>query len=286
MPNHITNRIELVGDSKRVAELVEKFSTHFEETENRTHDGCIIYCSQDGEYGWLNEKTGLFNRRDVADDVDFIPEGFSPDLEPAWTRFPDFNKIVPMPKELEEYSPHLAIVTAVEAKYQTPVSGNILLASMQFASREKASYDFNEADQKLFERGCRNYEEVGYIYWYDWTSDMWGTKWNAYDCEKKSDNVFLFDTAWSGVPKLIKKMAKEFPDIEIFYEYSDEDTGNNCGVYKFTGEQAIGGKLENRSNEAYELAFKLRPGRKDDYELTAEGYQYKEEEEEENEARV
>lgn len=278
MPNHIKNRIELLGDSSQIKELMAKYSTHYETCPNTTYDGALIYKKIDEKYsyGWLDPKTGVFTRREQPD-VNGVPDGYVQDMEPAWTRFPDFNKIVPMPAALEDYNPCHNITTAIEAKYNTRLSDSPLLAIMQQRSRQEIDFKFNEGQQAMFDRGCKNYEETGYIYWYDWACDNWGTKWNAYSCEQLEDNVFVFETAWAGVPALIAKMAKEFPSIKITYEYSDEDTGNNCGIYQFNGDSVIGGKLENESNAAYELAFKLRPDRRESYILTQNGYKYNEE---------
>lgn len=276
MPNHIMNRLELVGNSQRVKELVAKFSTHYEPAP-RTTDFDEVICKNDqGEYGWLNPKTGVFKRRNKPD-ADVMPEGFSPDIEPAWTLFPDFNKIVPMPAIMVGYNPCSNITTAIEAKYNIGLSNHPLLAIMQQQSREQVDFKFNAEQQAMFDRGCKIYEETGYIYWYDWACDKWGTKWNAYNCAKLADNVYEFQTAWRGIPKLIAKMAEEFPDVTIHYEYSDEDIGSNCGTYLFYDGKVVGGELENGGQEAYELAFKLRPHVQKYYILTEQGYECLEE---------
>jgi len=276
MPNHITNRLELVGDAQRVAEFVERFSTHYEPAPRTTDFDEVIYKNDQGEYGWLNPKTGVFNRRNKPD-TDMVPEGFAADIEPAWTLFPDFNKVIPMPAIMENYNPYHNITTAIEAKYSIGYSGHPLVAMMQQQSREQVDFNFNEEQQAMFKRGCKIYEETGYIFWYDWACDKWGTKWNAYDCAQLADNIFTFLTAWNGVPKLIEKMAQEFSDIKIIYEYSDEDTGANCGAYEFFEKGKRGGKLENGSIEAYELVFKLKPYIREHYILTENGYEGKEE---------
>lgn len=279
MPNHITNRLELLGDPQRIAAFVERFSTYYEPAPRITDFDDVIYKNDQGEYGWLNPKTGAFRRRNQPD-TNVIPEGFAVDIEPAWTRFPDFNKIVPMPAIMENYNPYHNIVTAIEAKYSVGLSGHPLLAIMQQQAREQVDLNFNEEQQVMFERGCKIYEKTGYIYWYDWASDKWGTKWNAYNCDKLADNVFTFQTAWRGVTGLVTQMAQEFLDIKIIYEYSDEDTGANCGAYEFYEGKQSGGKLEDGSQEAYELVFKLKPHMRKYYILTENGYEYNEDDNE------
>ena len=120
-------------------------------------------------------------------------------------------------------------------------------------------------------------ESYGHATWYSWSVENWGTKWNSSECEKISDTVFDFVTAWSGVPQLIEKMSLEFPDVKISYEYSDEDTGANCGVGTYLNGEVEFKRLESQSTEAYELAFKLRSDRKEDYQLVDGKYEYVEE---------
>lgn len=108
--------------------------------------------------------------------------------------------------------------------------------------------------------------------WYEWNKQNWGTKWNSYFCEKKDDNIFIFETAWCGVPIIVEEMSKQFPEIEIVYEFADEDIGYNTGYYKLKNgiiEELI---FKGGSKESYDLAFKLRPERKNYYKLVNNNY--------------
>lgn len=72
--------------------------------------------------------------------------------------------------------------------------------------------------------------------WYDWNIENWGTKWNAYDTVILQDipdhpipdydgNHTLqavFDTAWSPPTPVVRRLAHDFPDTEIYHEYIDE----------------------------------------------------------------
>lgn len=219
MPNHIKNRLTISGDPERIKELFEKYSTHYPETHKKTFDGSLIYRNEDnGEYGWLGDD-GSFSTRTGKESASVIP-GFKPVMEEAWTRFPDFEKIIPMPKEVEETK-------------NTP--GPMPL-------------------------------------WYSWSVQNWGTKWNSYSCEQDlENNVYDFETAWSAVPALMNMLAEEFDDLEIFYEWADEDTGNNTG--RGILPHAI--YLEDGSDEAYEQAIKLRPYLEEELVLTSDGYAWK-----------
>lgn len=116
-------------------------------------------------------------------------------------------------------------------------------------------------------------------WWYTWNTKNWGSKWGGYDYKNPSVNVFEFDTAWSNCLPIIRKISEAFDDVEIHYAYADEDTGSNCGKYIFVaGVEIAAQRPANQSNEAYELAFELRPDIASKYELVDGKYEYKEDE--------
>lgn len=233
MPNHIKNRLTIEGDQSRIDELYAQFSTHYEAKQATSYDGHPAY-ERDGSYGWL-QPDGRFAYRTGMGDMqyaDAVLPGYLPKIDAAWTRFPDFEKVVAPPDD--------------PAYRDEP-------------SQEKARHSPN--------------------WWYEWNRNNWGTKWNAYSCEKLEGNVWQFGTAWCAVPKIIIMMMAEFPDLHWTYEYADEDTGYNCGVASFNGIVTVGAPLENGSKAAYDLAFKLRPDNAQHYELVDGNYKYKEEEE-------
>lgn len=92
-----------------------------------------------------------------------------------------------------------------------------------------------------------------------WAIRNWGTKWNAYSQRRISNNTIYFETAWSGIPDLIYKLAWIFPDITIGYSYADEDTGYNTGIFTFRGVSDTSVvTYSDGSKEAYDLAFNIR----------------------------
>lgn len=268
MPNHIRNRITITGDQLTIDELKSRFSTHYEETQATSDDGDLTFKKGDN-YGWL-AKDGSFTIRDYKGNnikVDAVPDGYEPLMEPAWTRFPDFNKVIPMPEELEG-TVYDGLVMFVENPFSvmSPIENLI-----------KAFEAHDEDSIKNFCKAIRNIRKYGHATWYSWAVENWATKWNAYECREVEGNVFEFDTAWSGVVKIISKIAESFPSLRIVYEHSSEDTGYNCAVYVFeSGMQVSSTVLDGGSKEAIELAFKLRPEIADDYELVGDNYQYKE----------
>lgn len=63
--------------------------------------------------------------------------------------------------------------------------------------------------------------------WLTWSSDNWGTKWNAYSCEKGviDGKAFIqFDTAWSPPYPVMAAFANRF---QIPFEHRYFDEGHN-----------------------------------------------------------
>lgn len=268
MPNHIKNRLEITGTKEQVEAVIKKFSNTYPEEPNKSYSGDLVYISKDG-VGWLNEETGVFTQKNKKD-VQGVPKGFKQDFTEAWTRFPDFDKIIPCPESLHITSD--GWVSPMDNQF----SANTLLKAHLDEMRE--SFDKNpnrkKKTMKNFLQGVENYLNYGHATWYSWSIDNWGTKWNCYDCETIESNVFEFDTAWSGIPNMIDLMSKEFPEVKFLYEWSDEDTGSNCGIAMYLNGELDLDRLENGSKEAYDLAFKLRPDYKKDYELKDGKYEY------------
>ena len=105
-----------------------------------------------------------------------------------------FNKIIPMPKELEGT--------------RSPV--------------ENPDSEENKALRAKY----------GFDNWYDWRWSNWGTKWDACEVYDESDGdefVLTFDTAWSFPTPVVVKLSKMFPTLTFTYNATEES-----GMYDFT----------------------------------------------------
>lgn len=83
--------------------------------------------------------------------------------------------------------------------------------------------------------------------WYDWNSDNWDTKWDAYvldnldEWANDDETVNLvasfgeFQTAWSPPVSVIQKLQKMFPDYSFALDYIDEQF-LFCGTVDIKGE--------------------------------------------------
>ncbi len=195
----------------------------------------------------------------------------------------DFNKIMPMSSDLD-------VPSSSEGedgkKYLLGLSGNIFQReayqrSEHYQRMETLKNEAPERFERCLELGRKylhNIAEYGNEDWYGWRIANWGTKWNAYDIHLEDWNVLYFNTAWSGVPKLISMLAVMFPEVTIKYDFADENTGYNVGSYIMRGEEVEDNSPADDSAEAWAIVFELSVASIEDYEEQPDGsYSYKEE---------
>lgn len=160
------------------------------------------------------------------------------------TEYLDFEKIIPMPKEL-----------AIE-------SGSRLDKGMEFIDNHVLSVELINSlsgEEKeclnLGFKGLYNERHYGFKDWYDWCRAKWGTKWNSHDCDFCGDEFYI-STAWSCPVPIFQKLS-ELLHKEIEIVYADEDSGYNTGEYTFeNGEETYCNHPKGGSYEAFELYTK------------------------------
>lgn len=111
-------------------------------------------------------------------------------------------------------------IEAVRALMDVPEEGNAKGESFNFRQVIPMPESFEKADG-----------------WYHWSVANWGTKWNSYDVEWKSDNVIRLDTAWSIPQPVYRALAEKFPNVKFFVFFADEDRGSNCGLLVLNGDE-------------------------------------------------
>ncbi len=205
----------------------------------------------------------------------------------------DFNKILPMPKELEIISGTTTdravelYLTSInpdikyfgEHKVEKTVLQNITNLANSSKSFTKYRNDLAKdeikklkplfigdgllSDKQIIEYGRKAVDNVmkhNAMDWYDWSVKNWNTKWNACHTifDEKTPNMICFDTAWSDVRGLIQKLSKKFPTNTFEYSYSEEQVGLYTGVAEYkNGKMLQDIEYADQSKEAYELAFDL-----------------------------
>lgn len=103
----------------------------------------------------------------------------------------DFNKILPMPKVLDEDG------------------------GFDKMTQEERLLFLKENDD------CSD--------WYSWHIHFWGTKWNANETQVIDDYTVEFDTAWNMPEEVFKAISKKY-NTTINVKYADENIGYNCGI--------------------------------------------------------
>lgn len=256
MPNHIQNRLQVIGDNQEV----QKVLTHIK-----------------GNY-------------DDGKEMQI-----------------DFNKIKPMPKELN-IETHSGVEMWAEictgqidfaslfqpmetsasemfknGKYGTLASRMNAGTTMEHLTgkRQGNVKDLSEADFNTFIQCLKNYRKHGNTSWYEWSLENWGTKWNAYgqNDERNTEDTIYFQTAWSCPIELIQEVSRMFPLVKLHLAYADEDSGSNAGKITFeNGEATEVNQPEGQSTEAYDIYFELHPDSKENYKLVEGKYEYVDEE--------
>lgn len=186
------------------------------------------------------------------------------------TKAVDFNKIIPMPSSLDILDSSFGDdgMRLLLAKADPLFVTNVAIDDLQ-----QKLIKWNKYDQSidLGKQYLINIATTGYKTWYDWRCANWGTKWNALD-SVAIDNYVTFNTAWSGVVKLMEKLSTYFLDVTFDYSYADEDTGYNCGFGTILNGVASMTYPVGGSKDAYEVAFELRPQDKEYYVLKDGNY--------------
>jgi hypothetical protein len=99
MPNHIKNRIELIGELSDLDSIIKNFGTVVGSSLNMTHDEQSVICKKKGsEWGfcWLDLRTGRAWNRDSFDQIG-LPSGYEIEINESFLMFPDFKKVIPPP---------------------------------------------------------------------------------------------------------------------------------------------------------------------------------------------
>ena len=169
----------------------------------------------------------------------------------------DFNKIIPMPKSLEIEAGFQEDLVSLYMTYINPQVFHQGIQNHQdelpiikqnpFLPRYRDDLSKEEIEKMLkrfssySEEQCLeigkqyydNYLQHGATSWYHWCIDNWGTKWNACDPYKASENIIVFDTAWNHPEPIIQKISELF-DVNVKLAYADENfNGGNCGFMEY-----------------------------------------------------
>jgi hypothetical protein len=161
----------------------------------------------------------------------------------------DFEKILPMPAELQGITSPANIVSKEE------------MAKCFADYKEWQKTDMKKCKPRVnISLEFSNYlkQKYGADNWYDWRVKNWGTKWNAKNVIlDESGNLKSFDTAWSPPSKIFEEIARiEKEDVsfilifegtgKIFEEtFSCEGWHSNEHIATYHYEETDEGELED-----------------------------------------
>ena len=159
-------------------------------------------------------------------------------------QFIDFNKIIPLPKELEISAGSLEELVSLYMTYINPevdyygeghkeenvcsVQNEVFRFDQNLNPDqiEKMLTRFNKySEEQCLQIGKRyydNYKDFGATSWYHWCIGNWGTKWNACELYMASENIIVFYTAWNYPESIIQKISELF-DVNVKLAYADEN---------------------------------------------------------------
>lgn len=194
----------------------------------------------------------------------------------------DFNQIIPFPSELENLT---AEVKVFPEQSQADAYQRTQEASFTRWTPEQRAFmgvdgKTHAISQETHDRFMREY---GGTNWYNWNTSNWGTKWNAYDIERRDEETIKFETAWAFAEPIILALSEKFPDAELVIQYADEDWGRNYGEVSYKAGELIDGGHEHlgRGEDAEHFAVEVNYGMPYD-QFRAENPDYFEDEEDED----
>ena len=143
----------------------------------------------------------------------------------------DFNKIIPMPPELN-ISHCETVKKLTYAKYiQKSVDKHF-----EIFLRAEGSHSY-QSKLLLAERYFENYQKYEAMTWYDWCNIHWGTKWNAlydeFQEQNKDPHVIHFITADHPSVPIMNALACKYPEVSFSLEYFNESDNEDITTLKF-----------------------------------------------------
>ena len=130
----------------------------------------------------------------------------------------DFNKILPMPKELD-----IDDCSVSEDAYKFYYGTQAMKPLNYIPSDEK----------KILADAYKNNKEIfGHTTWYGWCREKWGVKWNASDSKvgetvkMRSRDLYrvniYFETAWDIPRGVYEEIAKQHPELKFSITIDEE----------------------------------------------------------------
>ena len=169
----------------------------------------------------------------------------------------DFNKIFPIPTELEGTQSPTKIISQEEYDLQEE-----RIAKGDLTENELKWGVSRGLTQELVDEYINKF---GFADWYGWQDYNWDTKWNASESVFYGDR-YEFNTAWSTPFNLLVELSKKYPKLTFSVDYADEDFGHNVGHYVLRNGEEIDCFIpDGGTYESIKMAMQVQYGEPIDY---------------------
>lgn len=246
MPNHVTNKIQFIGEQENITKVLE-----------------LIKGEEDAiDFNKIIPMPKTLNLTSGGNDTESMQYALSKKPMSESQRI----KAMLILKKCDYYG-----------TYYNKIFRNRIFTTEEL---EKAAKEFEnnlkEHKRNMFENidyeglGIKTFEDLGNMYinniinyghdsWYDWRIENWGTKWGAYDIYV-GENVIEFDTAWNCPFEILDKLAEICNKFDVGFvgKWADEDCGHNVGTFKTKDGLLYDEPAEDESNKAYEIYIELK----------------------------
>lgn len=161
----------------------------------------------------------------------------------------DFDRIIPMPKCLDivargDSEAALAAFCLTNSLPLPKAAPCLSQRSLQDGDEFLAAH-CAEASKKDLAYGKMIYDnlkQTGYMTWYEWRIDKWGTKWSAYatsvEVSGDTELLFHFDTAWCAPEPVIEELSRRFPEAEFVLD-TDYEGGDPATLLVYRNGQCV-----------------------------------------------
>ena len=173
---------------------------------------------------WCNNEVSIYADEETIKQLK--AEVFTTDKETKQS-YLDFNKVIPMPKELYDTISPPTVVSEAFIRMKDVLKANPSIQSIWLddrqVKRDRLSEQYITESQSEYMK-----KTFGADNWYDWKVKNWGTKWGIdggsiqfYD--EDNDRIELhFDTAWGPPEEICYALREKYEDIEIGWFYRED----------------------------------------------------------------
>jgi hypothetical protein len=161
-----------------------------------------------------------------------------------------FDSIIPMPAILSENRPgfnaEVCFIALGISPYLHLYSPFTLEGVLSFGWVKEAGINTRQEllayleknmpeDMKAARRCVESMSKTGYLTWYAWRTENWGTKWPASATEILTENAerieFYFANPWEFPWPVFKELGRQFPSLRFDFVSIDAGTGYGMRGY-------------------------------------------------------